>query len=119
MVTTPLCTGIFSDRATLSGHDNPVFNNLANEQGSALAANVNPVNIITVSKNKKVITKELFSSPQILHHAPNSAQDSGNNSLCQGHQTVGPNTTMFKLFIRLLITSRSYKRPEHTKLPIM
>ena len=77
MVTTPLCTGIFSDRATLSGHDNPVFNNLADEQGSALAANVNPVKIITVSKNKKVITKELFSSPQILHHAPNSAQDSG------------------------------------------
>ena len=35
--------------------------------------------IITVSKNKKVMTNELFSSPQILHHAPNSAQDSGNN----------------------------------------
>ena len=60
MVTTPLCTGIFSDRATLSGHDNPVFNNLADEQGSVLAENVKPVNIITVSKNKKVITKEFF-----------------------------------------------------------
>ena len=71
MVTTPLCTGIFSDRATLSGYDNPVFNNLADEQGSVLAANVKPVNIITVSKNKKVITKELFSSPQILHHELN------------------------------------------------
>ena len=57
MVTTPLCTGIFSYRATSSGHDNPVFNNLADEQGSVLAANVKLVNIVTVSKNKKVITK--------------------------------------------------------------
>ena len=69
--------------------------NLADEQGSVLAPNVKPVNIIIVSKNKKVITKELFSSPQILHNAPNSAQDSGNNYLCQGHQTVGPNTTIY------------------------
>ena len=61
------------------------------------------VNIITVSKNKKVITNELFSSPQILHHAPKSAQDSGNNYPCGGHQTIGPNTTMLKRFIRLLI----------------
>ena len=42
MVTTPLYTGIFSDRSTLSGHDNPV-NNLADEQGSVLAANIKPV----------------------------------------------------------------------------
>ena len=29
-----LFTRIFSDRATISGHDNPVFNNLADVQGS-------------------------------------------------------------------------------------
>ena len=31
---------IFSDRATISGHDNPVFNNLTEVHGSVLAANV-------------------------------------------------------------------------------
>ena len=33
-------TRIFSDKATISGHDNPVFNNLTEVQGSELAANV-------------------------------------------------------------------------------
>ena len=58
MVTTSLCT-YFRDRATISGHDNPVFNNLADVQGKCCL-----VNIMTVSKNKKVITNEFF----FLHH---------------------------------------------------
>ena len=44
--------------------------------------------IITVSKNQMVITSEVFSSPQILHHAPNSTQDSGDSSVSRGHQIL-------------------------------
>ena len=57
--TTPLCTYVFfSGRATLSGHDNPVLINLGDEQGivSRRLKCCLVTNIITVSKNKKVIT---------------------------------------------------------------
>ena len=48
---------IFSDRATLSGHDNPVSINLGDEQGILSRLKCCLVtNIIRVSKNKKVIT---------------------------------------------------------------
>ena len=33
-------------------------------------------------------TSKLFSSPQILHHARNNTQDSGDSSVCRGHQIL-------------------------------
>ena len=44
--------------------------------------------ILTVSENQMVITSKLFSSSQILHRAPNSTQDSGDSSVCWGHQIL-------------------------------
>ena len=73
-----------------------IFNEIAtmiarNVQGSVLV-NLDISNayakIITVSKNQMVITSKLFSSPQILHHAPYSTQDSGDSSVCRGHQIL-------------------------------
>ena len=48
---------IFSDRATLSGHDSPALINLGDEQGIVSHLKCCLVtNIIRVSKNQKVIT---------------------------------------------------------------
>ena len=77
MVTTPLCT-YFSDRATISGHDNPVFNNLADvevysrqmlsgEHYNGFEEQLEEKHLTIKIQNhnlKKVITNELF----FLHH---------------------------------------------------
>ena len=65
--------------------------------------------MITVSKNKEFITNELFSSPQILHHAPNRTQDSGDNYVCRGHGT----SDQTQRYIKTLQTETAsmYKTP--------
>ena len=65
--------------------------------------------MITVSKNKEFITNELFSSPQILHHAPNRTQDSGDNYVCRGHGT----SDQTRRYIKTLQTETAsmYKTP--------
>ena len=87
MLTTPLrtyFTCFYSVRATKSDHDNPVFKNLADEVYSRKKLSGELYNGF---KEKENLTNELLSSPQILHPPPNSAQDSGDNYVCRGHQT--------------------------------
>ena len=92
MVTTPLYTGIFSDRSTLSGHDNQV-NNLADEQGSVLAANIKPVKQLNSfeeqeSHSKRTLFFTTHSRPRT--HRTVLKTVATITFLCQGHQTVGP-----------------------------
>ena len=79
--------------------------------------------MITFSKNKKVITIELFfSSPQILNHAPNSTQESSDNCVRRGHQTSDRTDDMLKLFTqmdfinRVDLTASTYKTSYCAKL---
>ena len=106
MVTTPLCT-YFSDRATISGHDNPVFNNLADvEVYSWQMLSGEHYNgfeeQLEESHNKWII----FSSPQILHHAPNSTQDSSDNYVCRGIKRRTEHVVMLKLFTQMDFINR-------------
>ena len=84
MVPTPLMSVFFNEIATM------IAQKLTTE-GSVLANVDNSdayAKIITVSKNQMVITSKLFSSPQILHHATNSTQNSGDNYVCRGNQIL-------------------------------